>query len=199
MFRADVICSEEAQKRRGVSSSLDGRAASGLFALDNADNCGDDHTGFLRGLNGGDGRCAGGADVIDNDDSCAFTAETFDAAACAMRFLGLANQEAVKQRRVGMRLRAPGTGGRDIRDDRVSAHGEAADGFGFNLVGFEQFEDRVPGQAAAFGVQSRRAAVNVVVACAAGGKLELAKLEAGAGQQFEQLLPVSGIRHWILF
>ena len=57
---------------------------------------------------------------------------------------------------------------------------------------FEQFENGVPGEAAAFGVQRGGAAVDVVVAGAAGGELELAESEAGAGEQREQLLGVGG-------
>ena len=44
------------------------------------------------------------------------------------------------------------------------------------------------GEAAAFGVEGGGAAVDVVVAGAAGGELELAELEADAGEKREKLL-----------
>ena len=46
------------------------------------------------------------------------------------------------------------------------------------------------GEAAAFGVERGGAAVDVVVAGAAGGELELAEPEAGAGEEGEKLLGV---------
>jgi hypothetical protein len=55
---------------------------------------------------------------------------------------------------------------------------------------FEKVEDGVPGEAAALGVEGGGAAVDVVVAGAAGGELELAEAEAGAGEEREQLLGV---------
>jgi hypothetical protein len=82
-------------------------------------------------------------------------------------------------------MSAPGAGGGDVGDDGVGAHGEPADGFGVDVVGFEQLEDGVAGEAAAFGVERGGAAVDVVVAgeVAAGGELELAEAEAGAGEE----------------
>ncbi len=88
-------------------------------------------------------------------------------------------------------MRAPCAGRRHVGDDGVGAHGEAADGFCIDLVGFEQFEDGVAREAAAFGVERGGAAVDVVVARAAGGELELAEAEARAGEEREKLLGVS--------
>ncbi len=53
----------------------------------------------------------------------------------------------------------------------------------------------MPGEAAALGVQRGGAAVDVVVAGAAGGQLELAETEAGAGEKREQLLSVGWSGH----
>ena len=89
-------------------------------------------------------------------------------------------------------MRAPGAGGGDVGDDGIGAHGEAADGFGVDVICFKQFKDGVAGEAAAFGVERGGAAVDVVVAGAAGGELELAEPEAGAGEEREKLLGVSG-------
>jgi hypothetical protein len=50
-------------------------------------------------------------------------------------------------------------------------------------------------ETAAFGVQSCGSAVNVVVACGAGGELELAETEAEAGEEGEKLLGVGGGGH----
>ena len=58
----------------------------------------------------------------------------------------------------------------------------------------EKLEDGLAGEAAAFGVEGGGAAVDVVVAGAAGGELELAEAEAGAGEEGEQLLGVGGHR-----
>jgi hypothetical protein len=195
MFCADVIRSKEAQEWRRVRGGLDSGAASGLFALHDADDSGDDHTGFLRGLDGGDGGSAGGANVVDDDNASAFTAEALDAAARAVSLLGLAHEEAMEQRRVRMRLRAPGAGRGHIRHDGISAHGQPTDGFGVDFVRLKQLKNGVAGEPAAFGVQCCCAAVNVVVAGAAGGELELAKPEAGAGEEREELLGVGWVEH----
>ena len=43
----------------------------------------------------------------------------------------------MEQRRVRVRLRAPGARRRNVRNDGISAHGQPTDGFGDDLVGFE--------------------------------------------------------------
>ncbi len=92
-------------------------------------------------------------------------------------------------------MRAPGAGRGHVGDDRVGAHGEAADGFGVDAVCFKQFENGVAGEASALGVQRGGAAVDVVVAGAAGGELELAEPEADAGEKGEKLLGVGWSGH----
>ena len=85
MFGADLVCGEEAEERSAGGGGLDGGAAIGFFAFDDADHGGDGHAGFAGGFNGVDGGGAGGADVVDDDDAGAFAAEAFDAAASAVR------------------------------------------------------------------------------------------------------------------
>jgi hypothetical protein len=170
MLSADVVGAEEPQEWGARGGGLDGGAAIGFFTLHDADDGGDGHAGFLCRFDRVDGGAAGGADVVDDDDARAFTAEAFDAAAGAVGLLGLAHQEAVQQRRAGMLKRPPRTGRGDIRHDGVSPHGQAADSVGLDVAGFEEFEDGVAGEAAALGVQRGGAAVDVVVAGAAGGE-----------------------------
>ena len=99
----------------------------------------------------------------------------------------------MEERAAGMLLSAPGAGGGYVGDDGIGTHGEAADSFGLDAVLIEQFEDGVSGEAAAFRVECGDAAVDVVVAGAAGGELELTELEAGAGEEGEELLGVGGV------
>jgi hypothetical protein len=68
-----------------------------------------------------------------------------------------------------IRRPVPCAGGRHVADNRVGTHGEATDGFGVDSLLFQQFQHGVAGQPAAFGVQRRGAAVDVVVADATGG------------------------------
>ena len=84
----------------------------------------------------------------------------------------------------------PGAGGGDVGNDRVSAHGEPADGFSLNTLRFKQLEEGMACEAAALGVQGGGAAVDVIVAGAAGGELELAETKAELSEQGEQLLGV---------
>jgi hypothetical protein len=195
MFGADLGCREEAEEGSSGGGGLDGRSAVSFFALDDADDGGDDHAGFTCGFNGGDGGCAGGADVVDDDDAGTFFAEAFDAAAGAVRLLRFANEEAVEQGAAGVLLCAPGAGRRDVGDDGIGAHGESTDSFGVDSVLFQQFQNGVAGEASAFGVESGGSAIDVVVAGAAGGELELAELEAGAGEKREELLGVTNGGH----
>ena len=173
MFRANVVGTKEAEEGGATCGGLDCWTTVGFFAFYNADHGGDDHSGFARSFDCGDGGCSGGADVIDDDDAGAFAAEAFDTAACAVRFFCFADEEAVEERCVRLLLSAPCAGRGDVGDDGVGTHGEAADGFRLNLVLLEEFEDRVSGEAAALGVERGGAAVDVVVAGAAGGELEL--------------------------
>ena len=192
------------RRRNGASccGGFDGGAAVGFFALDDADDGGNNHAGFARGFDGGDGGGAGGADVVDDDDARALAAEAFDAAAGAVGLFRLAHQEAMEERGAGMLLRAPGAGGGDVGDDGVGAHGESADGLGVDVILFKEFETACAGEASALGVERGGAAVDVVVAGAAGGELELAELEADAGEKREELLGVGGmasttiVRQW---
>ncbi len=91
MDSAHIVRGEETQEGRTFRRAFDGRTAVCFFALDDADDGDDDHAGLLRGLDGVDGGCTGGANVIDDDDACALFAESFDATARAMGFLGFAD------------------------------------------------------------------------------------------------------------
>src|SRR5579871_690672 len=187
MLGADVVGCEKAQKRRSFGCSLYGRAAVGFFSLDNANNRGDLHARFLSGLNRINCGGAGSADVIDDDDTRAFAAESFDAAAGPVGLLRLADKKAIQERSAGIGLRTPSAGGGNVRDYRIGAHRETADGLGLDSVLLQEFEDGVAGESASFGMERSGAAVDVVVACAAGRELELAKLKANARENGEQL------------
>src|SRR5215472_6420457 len=187
MRGADLVCAEESKEGSVSGRCLDSRPAVGFFALHNADDRGDDHSGFACCLNCGDGGGAGRADVVDDDDACALAAEAFDAPAGTMGLLCFADEKAMEEWCAGMLLRAPRAGCGNVGDDRVRSHGKPADRFSLDVVLLEEFEDRVAGEAAALCVQRGGAAIDVVVAGAAGRKLELAELEAGAGEEREEL------------
>ena len=89
-------------------------------------------------------------------------------------------------------LRVPGAGRGDVGDDGVGAHGESADGRGLELVVVDEVEDGEAGEASALGVEGGGAAVDVVVAGGAGGELEFAEFEGGAGEEREEGLAVAG-------
>jgi hypothetical protein len=76
---------------------------------------------------------------------------------------------------------------------------ESADSFGLNAVLVKQVENRLASQASALGVQRGGAAIHIVVALSAGRELEVAKAEAEAGEQREQLLGVCGSGHRLRF
>jgi len=192
---ADLGGGEEAEKGRTLCGCLDRRAAVGLFTLDQADHGGNAHSRLAGGFDGVDGRGAGGAHVIHDDHARASTAEALDAAAGAVRLLGLAHEEALEHLRFGLAALncldgAPSSGDGNRRNDGVRAHGQSADGLGLNAAPFEQINNGLAGVPAALGVEGGRPAVDVVVAGAARGEFELAQAEALAGKNGEQLLRV---------
>ncbi len=143
-----------------------------------------------------DGGSAGGADVVDDDDARAFPAETFNATAGAVGLLCFADEKAVEERsgrdsvwaRQALAVATLETMGSAPMVSPPTASASMC-------VRFEQFEDGLAGETTAFGVERGGAAVDVVVAGAAGGELELAEFEAGAGEKREKLLGEGGLGH----
>ncbi len=189
---ADLGCGEQAEKWGTLSSGFDGGTSVGFFAFDDADDSSNEHARFSCGFNGVDGGGAGCADVVDDENAGALLAEALDAAAGSVGLLGFADEEALDERGAGALLGAPGAGGGDVGDDGIRAHSESADGVGVDVFLMEKIEDGFAGEAAAFGVERGGPAVDVVVAGAPGGELELAKFEAGACEEGEKLLSVGG-------
>ena len=185
MLSTDLIGGKQAEKWSALSRSFDGRAALRFLAFDDADDGGDDHAGLADGFESIDRGCAGRADIVNNDDARAFAAEALDAASGPVRFFGFANQKTVNKPRSGRRQSAPCAGRRYVRNDWIGAERETADSFSLDGVLIKQIENRLAGQPSAFGVKRRRAAINVIVACAAGRELEMAEAKAGAGQDRE--------------
>ena len=86
-----------------------------------------------------------------------------------------------------MRLRAPCAGSGQVRDNRIRSHRQSANSIGASSILFQKLEQGETGETAAFGMERSGTAVNIVVARAAGRKLELPQPEAGAGEQGKQL------------
>ena len=180
---ADLVCGEEARNGAPCRGGFDGGAAVGFFALHDADDGGDVHAGFAGGLDGVDGGSAGGADVVDDDDARAFAAETFNAAAGAVGLLRFADEEAIAAAvRSGFDSARQALAVATLETIGSAPMVSPPTASALILFSFEQIEDRLAGEAAAFGVERGGAAVDVVVAGAAGGELELAEIEAGAGE-----------------
>ena len=195
MLGPDFGRCKQAEEWRSGGGGLHRGPAIGLFALHNANHCRNYHLRLARSFQSTDGRGAGGADVIHNDHASAGAAEPFNAAAGAVRFLCLAHQKSMQQRRSGMRLRAPCAGSGQVRDNRIRSHRQSANSIGASSILLEKLEQGETGETAAFGMERGGAAVNVVVACPAGRKLELPQPEAGAGEQGKQLGTVAGGGH----
>jgi hypothetical protein len=196
---AHIVCRKQAQERCSLSGSFHSGTPVGLLALDDADDGRNHHAGLAGGFKGHQGRRSGGANIVHNHHARTFAIEAFQAAAGAVGFFSLADQETVQQGSGGIPLRPPRTGRGNVGHNGVCAERESAHRFGVDLVGFEQLKNGFAGQASAFGMESGRPAIDVVIAGPARGKLELAKAEAGAGEQREQLLGVRwGGHHCLL-
>ena len=99
----------------------------------------------------------------------------------AVVFFGVELEELSCSRRAP---RQTGRGG--VRDQRVGAHGEAADGFGLREVFADEVEQHDAGEAATLGVQRGDAAVDVIVRALAGGEQEVAKPERVSSDEVQK-------------
>ena len=86
-----------------------------------------------------------------------------------MGLLRFAHEEAVNERGVRVLEGVLGACCGHVGDDGIGAHGESADSSGLELMLVQEIEDRQSGEAAALGMQGGGAAIDVVVAGAAGG------------------------------
>jgi hypothetical protein len=188
--------------------------AAALFAVDEAEDSGDGHSGVAGGLDGGDSGTARGADVVDDDDRRAGVEEALNAAAGAVSLLGLADQEAVEERgrRAGVFVgkfklggegdnlvvvaESPGRSGGGIGDERVGSHGEASDGEGVGHVLADDVVEDQAGETASLSVERRGATVDVVVGLLATGQSEVSQLEGEGGDEVEECGAGAG-GHWV--
>ena len=193
---ADIVRCENGVERRVWCGRLDVGTAS-LFAVNQAEDADDVHAGLLGGLNRSDGGATGGADIIDDNDVGSDLMKAFDATTRAVCLLGLADEEAVDDLTVVrcavvVLVVVPGAGRGGIRDQRVGSHGEPADGFGLWEVLADEIEENEAGEAAAFGVQSCGAAVDVVVGLLAAGEGEVAQAEGVGGNEMQKVGAIVG-------
>lgn len=166
--------------------------SSALFAVYEAKNSDDIHAGFFGGFDGGDGGASGSADIIDDDDVGSELVEALEAATGSVGLLGLADEEAVDEGVVLVMEMVPGGGAGGVRNDRVGSHGEASDGIGVREVLADEVVEEEPGEAAALGVQSGGAAVDVVVRLLAAGEGEVAQTEGVGGDEIQEVGAVVG-------
>jgi hypothetical protein len=102
VFGSDIGRGEETQERSALRGGFNRWAATGFFALHDTNYCDNSHAGFASGLDCVDRGSSRGANVVHNDHAGALTAKALDATASAVSLLGLANQEAMQQRRAGV-------------------------------------------------------------------------------------------------
>jgi len=200
---SDVGCSEDREEGNAGDCGFDCGSAA-LFSIYEAEDSGDMHSGFTRGLDCGDGGPAGGTDVVDDDDVCTGRQEAFDFASSAVSFFGFADEESldegggeiwgfVAEVEFGGELEdlvvvgeGPGAGAGGVGDEGVGSHGESAYGFGVGDVMADEVVEDEAGEAAAFGVEGGDAAVDVVVGLLAAGEGEVAQLEGERGEEVEE-------------
>ena len=192
MFGAHFVGREEAQEGRADCGGFDSGAAIRFFALYDANHGGNGHAGLARRFDGVDGGGAGGAHIVDDHNTRAFLAEALDAATGTVSLFRLANEEAVQQWCAGMGEGAPRAGGGYVGDDGIGAHSETANGVCLNVILFQEIENGFAREASAFGVERSSAAIDVVVAGAAGRELELTEAKADVRENGKQLLSVGG-------
>ena len=112
--------------------------------------------------------------------------EAFDALASAMLLLGLADEKA-------MHLAARH---RYSYDNRIGAHSQSADGICFPALLADLIEENFANQLRAASIERRSAAIDVIVARAAGRQLKITQAKRFPRQHFQELLSCS--RHKFL-
>ena len=183
VFCANLGCSKQAEKRGSLRSSFDCRASFGFPALHKAHDSDDFHSSFPCGLDRSNRRASRGAYVIDNQHLGALLAVALYPFSRSMGLLRFAHQKAMDQRSTVVLERVAGAGRGDVGDDRIGAHCQSSDRVGLQAVMVEQVQNSEPGQAAALGVQSGGAAVDVVIALGAGGEGKFPQLKGDSGKQ----------------
>src|SRR5258706_9849542 len=177
VFGAHVAGGKDADERSRSSDAFDFRTPVGFLAFDETHGTDNLEAKFARGLNRLDGRSTRGAHVVHNHDLCSLSAKALYALSRTMLLFHFSNQKAVQLQS------SMGSCHRRGSDDRIRAHGEAADGLGFPAPSLNLFEEHFSGKAGALGIQRRGAAIDVVIASAAGGKLEVPQPEGFLGQE----------------
>ncbi len=200
---ADIGGGEDGDEGHAVRGGFDG-GATALFAIDEAKDSGDVHSGFAGCFDCGDGGAAGGADVVDDDDLGVGFQEAFDLAAGAVGLFGFADEEAVDEGGGGAGVfvlklegarelddffvvgEGPCAGAGGVGDQGVGTHGESAYGFGLRDVLADEVVEDQAGETAAFGVEGGGAAVDVIVGLLAAGEGEVAEFEGEGGDEIEE-------------
>src|SRR5581483_7447489 len=153
-----------------------------LLPFHQAHHADDFKSEFARGLDGLSGGRPGGANVVYDYHPRAFFAKPFNPLTGAVLLFGFAHKEAMEA----------AAGHCDRHDDRVRAHGQSANRLRVPPPGANFFQENLPGQLRPARVQGGGAAVNVVVAAAAGSQLELPQPERLPRQQTQQFLTRGG-------
>src|SRR5450631_763746 len=140
-------------------------AAVGILALDEAHRADHFEAVFSRRFDGLHGGGPGSAHIVHDHHARAFFTEALDALAGAVLLLGFAHEEAVQ---------GPAGDG-DGHDDGVGTHGQSSNGVGFPALLADFIEEDFTDELRATSVERGGAAVDVIVAGAAGGQLKLAE------------------------
>src|SRR5437016_11207856 len=185
MLLADLVGGEQADEGHAGSGLFDVGAAAGFFALHQAEHANNVEAKFARRSDGLNRGGAGSANVIHDEDFGAFFAEALNALLHAVGLIRLAHQEAIE-----LEIFADGAGtlgGASLnalraqhghrRHNRIGAQGEPAYRLRLRAAVVDFLVKHPAHQARALAAQGGGAAINVVVAGAAGGELELAQME----------------------
>ena len=124
----------------------------------------------------------GGADIVDDHYARAFFAEAFDTLAGAVLLLGFADEEAMQG----------SAGDGDGHYDRIGSHGQSAYRIGVPALAPHFIEEYLADQLRATSVERSGAAIDVVVAGAAGREFEFAEAKRFLGEQLQEFLTGGG-------
>ena len=160
------------------SRMLDTKASLCLLAFDQAHDADNLEAKFARSFDGLDRRGSSRADVIDDHYPGALFAKALDALTSTMLFLSLTYQECVDI--------AAYDG--DRYSKRISTHRQPADRFRIPTPRANLIQKNLSRQLSAACIERRGSAIDVVLAGASRGELELAKTKRLGCEQAQQFL-----------
>src|SRR5215469_5031282 len=178
MFVANVIRLEDRNEWRWRGRLFDVGPASGFLSFDETHNADHHEPKIPRRFDRLNRRSTGGADVVNDHHAHALFSKPLNALTRSMLLFSFTHEKTIQF----------ATRNGNSHHDRVRTHREPADCLRLPSALVDFIEKDLPGKLRSTGIERGQAAIDVVVAGSAGGKLELPQLERLVGEKAKEFL-----------